>query len=267
MVDRNIRDIFGFNRTIGDIGIEIEMEGNSPFPEGSAPLKLNWRAENDGSLRGYSKEYVIHSPIKIGEVDSHINNLKSLLKNSGCEIIYSFRAGVHVHINVQELTLQQMATFACLYLCLEKALVKFCGSQREGNHFCLRAQDAEYPVYLLEEVIKANDMSFLDTDNIRYSSMNLRAIPRYGSIEFRAMETLPDLSKIKEWCHMLYKLREEAKRIDIRKQIAYDVSFMGPDRWASSILGEDLFKLINYEGIDRDIIRGLRMCQTIVYSE
>jgi hypothetical protein len=266
MVAHNIREIYSLNKTFGDIGIEIEMEGDKPFPEGDVSDAINWRAETDGSLRGYSKEYVINNPITINQVSSHLNNLRALLKLSGCKIIYSFRAGVHVHINVQELTVNQMATFACLYWCLEKALVKYCGSQREGNHFCLRAEDAEYSVYLLGEAISKN-MAFLDTDNIRYASMNLRAMPRYGSIEFRAMETQPDLSKIESWCKMLYRLREEAVKIDERRSIAYDISFKGPDRWANDILGEELFSLINYEGIDKDIIRGMRICQTIMYME
>jgi Putative amidoligase enzyme len=267
MVEHNIRTLLDLNKVDGDIGIEIEMEGPNPFPTNRDVERYNWRAEEDGSLRGHSKEYVINTPIKIEEVDKHLENLKGVLNKAGASITYSFRAGVHVHLNVQKLTVKQMATLACLYIVLEKPFVKFCGEQREGNHFCLRIQDAEYPVMLLETAILTNNLNMLHTDNIRYSSMNLKAIPTYGSIEFRAMETLPDLGKISDWCKMLIKIKEYAISITERREISYDISFKGPDRWAADLLGEDLFKLISYERIDKDIMHGLRLCQNIIYLE
>lgn len=264
MAALNIRDYLQLNRTPGDIGIEIEMEGDRPFPDGTAIRKAGWTAEEDGSLRGYSKEYILTVPVKIDEVAGHIKTLKQLIKDASVTIAHSFRAGVHVHVNVQQLTSYQVGTMAAIYYCLERALVKYCGPGREGNHFCLRAEDAEYSMWLLQDAL-INGIGALGTDNIRYSSMNLRAITRYGSIEFRAMETLPDLSKIEDWATMLYRIREAAVACKDRRDLAYNISFNGPEGWASNILGPDLYKLIHYDGIEKDIMRGLRMCQSIVY--
>lgn len=268
MAERNISELLALNTVAGDLGIEIEVEGGSYFPENDdIPSSLNWRAEADGSLRGYSMEYIIRKPIKHDEVERHLEALKGLWDAHKCTPKYSFRAGVHVHVNVQRMTINQLLTFACLYYCLEHALVKFCGSNREGNLFCLRVEDAEYTLVALENAVVSSDLHQLGTDNIRYSSLNLRAIPQYGSVEFRAMETQPDLSKIKEWCAMLIAIRDAAIATTNRREIPYDLSFKGPEQWASDILGADLFKLIAYENINRDIMRGMRMCQHLFYRE
>lgn len=268
MAERNIAELLKLNTVPGDLGIEIEIEGESYFPEeGDIPESMNWRAEADGSLRGYSMEYIIRKPIKHDEVEKHLELLRDLWKAHKCTPKYSFRAGVHVHVNVQRMTINQLLTFACLYYCLEHALVRYCGSNREGNLFCLRAEDAEYALVALETAVGFGDLHQLGTDNIRYSSLNLRAVPQYGSVEFRAMETQPDLSKIKEWCAMLIAIRDAAIATTNRRDIPYEISFKGPEQWASDILGADLFKLIAYDTINRDIMRGMRMCQHLLYRE
>jgi len=267
MAARKIRDILSLNTVAGDLGIEIEMEGARPFPDGQSVEDANWRCEADGSLRGYSMEYIVAEPIKAGQVGAQLQSLRDILTEAKVKPVYSFRAGVHVHINVQDMTPHQLGSFAALYYCLEAPLVKYCGERREGNLFCLRNEDAEFALFTLENALRSGDLALLGTDMLRYSSMNLRAVTRYGSLEFRAMETQPDLSKIEEWCAMLIRLRDAAKLITDRSDIAYQLSFKGPEQWATELLGPELFKLVAYENIGKDIMRGLRMCQTLVYME
>jgi hypothetical protein len=262
-----ILDLIGVNSVKGDVGIEIEMEGNVPFPREDALVGTNWRSEADGSLRGHSVEYIVDKPVFVNEVGETLKSLQTVLKRHKTKPVYSFRAGVHVHVNVQKLTMYQLGTLAALYYCVEHSLVKFCGNRREGNLFCLRNEDAEYSLFQLQRALSTGDISYLATDDIRYSSMNLRAVTRYGSVEFRAMETQPDLTKIEEWCHILVKLRDAAVQIEDRSDIPYQMSFKGPENWLYDILGESLFKLVNYEGINKDIMRGMRSCQILMYAE
>lgn len=259
---RKICEILGLNTVSGDLGIEIEVEGNREFPSEGPD---NWRAEPDGSLRGNSMEYIIESPIKLDEVSSHIDALLEMFAERKIKVHDSFRAGVHVHLNVQQLTPYQLGTLAAVYYTLETALVRFCGPTREGNYHCLRREDAEYSYIALCDTLRTGDFEILATDNLRYASLNLRAISRYGSLEFRSMATRPGFQQILPWCTIISRMRDYAVKCPNRQELAYDFSVKGYKLWAEDIIGEDMFKLIEYEGMEKEMIRNLRHCQTLIY--
>lgn len=256
---RKIREVLELGRVRGDVGIEIEVEAEEPLPSVSGV----WRYEEDGSLRGNSMEYITNGPIALGDVGQSLQLLHKQISPHG--ILNSFRAGVHIHVNVQELTLPQLGNFAAIYYCLETALTKFCGDMREGNHFCLRLRDAEYPLHMLVSSLSNSNLFHLGTDNLRYAAMNLRSITRYGSLEFRAMETQPDFDKIEDWCNILCRIRDYAVQMTDRSNIAYQISADGPENWARAIIGEDLFPRINHTNFERDVMHDMRIAQPLIY--
>ncbi|MCA9381302.1 amidoligase family protein [Candidatus Dojkabacteria bacterium] len=258
-----IKDLCNKKSIEGDVGIEIEMEGNKPFPIGPDV----WVYTTDNSLRGYSAEYVTKKPILIEEVDDKIKILKDVLEKYGNKINHSFRAGVHIHSNCLELTPKQIGTYAATYYCMETALTKFCGSRREGNFFCLRLKDAEFPLdILMQALLNPNDFyGYFTSDNLRYSALNLRSLTKHGSIEFRAMETTPDLEKISPWAHIIYNIKKYALSLEHREQIAYDISFYGPSNWIEKVIGHDNYQLIRYNGIEKDTMSDLRLVQELIY--
>jgi Putative amidoligase enzyme len=260
-----ILDIYNLNPVKGRLGIEIEVETDKPPPVIDEIISNNWRVESDGSLRGYSAEYVIINPIEATQVRGHLDYLLKLFETKKVTVFNSFRAGVHVHLNVQDLTPYQVGTLASVYYILEKALIKFCGSSREGNFFCLRKEDAEWAYMLLLDSLSNRNFHHFDNDNIRYSSINFRAMPRYGSIEFRSMATEPGFKKIEPWCAIINKMYEYARSAPEREEICFDFSVKGPSMWASDILGKDLFNLIEYDEIEKDLTRSLRATQSLIY--
>ena len=261
--DKKLCEILSFTNTEPgkDIGIEIEMEGNKPFPQDGLG---KWFTTEDGSLRGFSMEYVTNGPISYEEVGSYIDHLKNILAESGVKIEQSFRAGVHVHINCLNLTVPQITTFATVYYCMETALTRFCGERREGNFFCLRLQDAEYSLAVLCKTLKSKDLTWLNTDDLRYAALNLRSLWRHGTLEFRAMETTPDLEKIQVWAEMLYRLREYSLTVTDRKLIAYDISYYGPKTWVEKVLGPETLELLDYQDLERDVVKDMRMVQELI---
>ena len=260
-----IQNLLSLNPTVGDIGVEIEMEGSSEFPVfGSS---ADWRKEHDGSLRGHSAEYVFRKPLSLEKAKKAVTKLKSTLDNNGNKIIYSERAGVHVHVNCQHMTVEQVIRYASLYYCFETVLTKFCGEWREGNHFCLRLQDAEAILFTLLQVTRQSKILKVNNDIYRYAALNFRSLGMYGSLEFRAMETQPDLSKINEWCDMLVAIREYAiNNINSREDIAARMSFIGPEAFLAEVVGQDNFKLLEYQGMDRDILIGMREVQLLLHA-
>jgi len=245
-----------------DIGIEIEAEFTCPLPMLEIPF---WGITEDHSLRGYSAEFVTKTPIKIENVDKTLNVLKQTLKSCGVQVLDSFRAGVHIHVNCQDLTLNQVGNFAAVYYCLERMLTKFCGPTREGNFFCLRLKDAEAPLFHLILALQKNNPHPLNTDNLRYSALNFRSLFKHGSLEFRAMATRPDFSRISEWAKILYALKEYAVTLEKRPRIAEDISFLGPEMWARQVLGDQYFALLKYENCEKDIMSSMRNVQELIY--
>lgn len=265
MFETKVSDFIGFNADIPDnaVGIEIEVEGEiQPFP--TAPA--GWTSHEDGSLKAmYQKEYVSR-PIPITEVDINLTTLKNKLVKYEAVIMDSIRAGVHIHINVLNYTLEQVLKIAYTYLAMERVLVKFCGPNREGNLFCLRASDADYLLYCIRLAVTSEDFHILSTDSIRYGSLNLSSIFKHGTLEFRAMKTEPDLSKIEDWAKILHKIKLYGSKLETPSKIADEISFYSPDLWVKKVLGDKLYDLVKYKGMDQDIMRDLRNIQYILYS-
>ena len=123
-----IIEMYPLRETDGEVGIEVEVEGqNLGFVERSN----TWNVVGDGSLRGESAEYILRQPVHRKDIHEALAELQELIRHA--TIRTSDRAGVHVHINCQQLTFMQVINFASLYLIFEDILIKFCGEAREGN--------------------------------------------------------------------------------------------------------------------------------------
>ena len=126
----------------GDVGIEIEVEGNK-FPKEHSQLPSVWEYKHDGSLRGQDNaEYVTRGPIPFNNVAEACNQLWDTFTGFGSVLDVSNRTSVHVHLNVGNFHLNRLASFAALYFSVEEVLTNWCGEHREGNLFCLRVKDA-----------------------------------------------------------------------------------------------------------------------------
>lgn len=259
---RNVRDAFRVPYTEGDLGIEIEVEGIN-LPRGTK----HWRREADGSLRGMDNgEYVLNSPCLHKDLDARFAELTAAFKKAEARIDDTYRAGVHVHVNVQDLSTTQLFNMIVLWLVLEEAFVGFCAPSRRGNHFCMRAKDAGYLTEVIWNACLKGDLRLLNTEDIRYSAMNLSSLFKYGSIEFRSLESTEDFNHIKKWANMLYMLREASKRFVDPAEIMSLVSMGGYHQFVVSIMGEYAPMVFAQEGWEAMIKRGIRQAQDIAFS-
>lgn len=207
---KKVYEILGKPLNKGDIGIEIECEG-----EHLQPVAGYWRGEDDGSLRGRypdtRAEYVLAQPIGIGKASEALKQLVDYQKQA--KLDFSFRTSVHVHINVQPLTYEQLVNFVYLYMLLEEPLMNYCGKERKGNRFCLRLQDAEGILDAISTLITKGivGLAQVNENNIRYSALNLAALKKYGSVEFRGMRGTLDQGVLNNWCQALFSLRKTAE--------------------------------------------------------
>lgn len=201
----------------GSIGIEIEVEGRN-LPRGTViqdrsmaeATEAVWNTHEDGSLRGESAEYVLSQPITIEELEPSVQKLWDHLSREGTTLRPSNRTSTHVHINVQGMTFNTLTSYLMLWTIFEQALINICGEDRKNNHFCLSSK--ELGDWLLETWKNALQKgAFNWTDRHKYSALNLSALSKFGSFEFRCMRTIESVNQIVDWCKVLYGLRELAK--------------------------------------------------------
>lgn len=259
----NIADLLFDGETLDtrEVGVEIEVEG-CRLP-GQAPM--GWRVEYDGSLRGEAYEYVLRKPVPRNKVELLLDRLALKFKEAGSEVYDTGRAGVHVHINIRDLSRIQLYNFICLYLIFEDVLVEYCGKDRVGNLFCLRVRDAEFLLTMLEESIVRESLSVLHTDSIRYAALNCKAICEYGSLEFRAMRSTMDKEVLLNWVNLLLRLKDMSKLFTDPQDIVSTMSWEGGDAFAKKVLGGMLSCLPSVDW-DKSVKEGIRRAQPIAYA-
>lgn len=253
--------------TDGDVGVEIEVEGKG------LPLRVkDWLSEVDGSLKGEeSREFVLAKPSSLIEVRKALDNLDKAYIDMGTRVDNTVRAGVHVHINCQHLTMTQLVNFMVCYLIIENVLVKWCGDFREGNLFCLRACDADDLLRVLIEAFRGDRKHYkllLRQDHYRYASMNVKALGDYGSLEFRAMRGTRDLDVIYKWAEALYGLREFSKTFKRPSDIVEAFSIESPEGFFQMALGKHAkeFTPKNKGDLIPMLTDGMRCAQDVAYA-
>lgn len=242
----------------GEVGIEIEVEGSS------LPVNIaGWRREEDGSLRGESCEYVLKTPCKRDKVDFQLGKIDSAYEEAGTRVTETARQSTHIHINVQEMELTEIYNFILLFLIFEQPLVSYCGKEREGNLFCLRSIDAEGLLTSLEEAAYPDKITLLNTDGIRYSAVNVNALFKYGSLEFRSLKGTSDFVLIENWVNLLLSLKDAAKSYENPIEILNEFSMKGVESFSESICAH--LSLLT-DGWEDEITESMWSIQSIVYG-
>jgi len=238
-----IRQFLGFNKK-GDLGVEVEIEGENLLVKN--PF---WLAKNDGSLRG-GVEFILHHPLSLQESKEVIHSLKEELRKNKAIISFSFRTSIHVHVNILELTKEELVSFLYLSHILEDALVNYSGEERTGNRFCLRTKDAEDKFFQLKSFITAPPIKPFNEGLSKYTAINLASIANYGSIEFRSMRGTLDEEVLFPWLDVLISLRDKSKELSL-KEISEGIK-RGSVEVAQYIFGEH-FSKFNYPDLVKDI--------------
>ena len=228
----------------GLFGIEIEAEGKGMKAIDTA----FWQSEDDGSLRGRFPdtriEWVLKKPIVLEKVMPALKELTELQKTA--KINFSFRTSVHVHVNMHELTHPQVLNVIYTYLLLEEPLLSFCGEERKANRFCLRLKDAEGLMEDLQKVFIGGEGALfgIAPNAIRYASINLEALKKYGSMEFRGMRGTMDVNIIHTWVEILNKIREYSMKMDDVEAIHQEFRDLGANEFVKNIMGGKLTKVL-----------------------
>lgn len=251
--------------TNGMIGVEIEVEG-SKLPQ----ILPSWRIDVDPSVKNWSKhenyEYVIPKPTDLIGVKAALDELELAYKMNNSKVVEGELCGVHVHLNVQEWSLKKFYTFLICYYIIEEVLTTYCGPAREGNHFCLRAQDAEFILFQIRKTICEKNFKYLNNENIRYATCNLYSLFKYGSLEFRAMRSTRDLAAIYTWCEILTTLAANTGKFNSPLEAISQFSGDGELLFLKTLLGKHAPLFTKVPDLEKKIRNGARRAQIIAYA-
>ena len=84
--------------------------------------------------------------------------------------------------------------------------------------------------------------------------MNIDAIRKYGSLEFRGMEGTADSERIKTWCKALVNLRDACVELNEPNSVFELYAHVGASKFAKHLLG-DKYEMFVYPNMTADIQR------------
>lgn len=213
------------------VGIELETEGVSV---NDLPYSGYWRYDIEPSLRGYSAEFVLRDPLAGDDLDHALNVLSELTEDTRL----SERCSLHVHIDAGDLPLTQVYNVCIAYAIFEKVLYSLSGN-RYYNKFCV-------PVGLSSELRRYIASLYVNrlrvSEDYRYGGLNLNALSKFGSLEFRMHEGTLDMDELKEWCQILHDLVENTNDLDPTYMIECSGSYEGILHLAEKVFTTDSVK-------------------------
>lgn len=202
-IDKKVGHFFGDRGAqAGDIGIELEAEGYI-----SNINSLYWYTESDGSLRNGGREYVLRGPLAYSQVAKALANWTNLTKEF--RFTDTHRTSCHVHINVRDLTIRQIYAIIGGYYLLDQVLTETCDISRHGNLFCLDFSSTPMMAHFVNKDLQERKYGILfnvATSRLRYGALNLNALGKFGSLEFRQKEGIYQEKEIQEWVDTLYQM-------------------------------------------------------------
>lgn len=185
------------------VGIEIEVENIDSVVN----TDYYWQYKEDGSLRNNGAEFA-SIPLRARQAEFALNYLnKSLTEFNEPE--FSNRTSVHVHLNVRDMTWDQIKVLVITYAMYERHFFHQAGTRRESSIFCVPL----YKSHQLRNFLQ-NEVGSVKTWH-KYNAINLGTIlgsdscSKFGTIEFRHLFGTMDTHFIVNWINQILCLRQE----------------------------------------------------------
>lgn len=207
-----IYTIVGYNdnpKAGTDIGIEVELEGKLFGDNNRSSM---WSVKGEGSLRNGGMEYVLRKPISIDMLPKALDEFAGYMEKSVPHA--SIRCSTHIHVSVLDFTVAQTWNAMLAWYFVENLLVQTQSPNRQGNLFALRLSDAEEIAVSIQEAMAGSD-SFhtFHPERNRYAALNLCAITKFGSFEFRFLDAMTKTTDLDRWCRLLHRFVNTAKSV------------------------------------------------------
>lgn len=199
------------------VGVEIEVEGEGAVRQ--ARGNNYWKVIRDGSLRNHGLEVVLREPTLGQALIDSLDELQEIINDAYAD--YSHRTSVHVHLDIRDMTVEQLFNMLFYYFYCEKAIFNYVGQGREENNYCIpwwKTEELKTSLYRIYSAMKEEDsetIRHIINDNMnKYSALNLKVINQFGSVEFRHHYGTHDKNRLLEWINIILSLKKQALTID-----------------------------------------------------
>lgn len=208
----NDTGVFSFRNWPGEVGIEIETESKSSY---NIPMMKLWATHRDNSLRDFGVEYVSAQPLTREQIRPALEEWNEKVQKPNKLVPDSITTSVHVHINFLKNKWIHLANFITTYYLVENLLIKYSGTDRLSNLFCLPICDAEGELEgactLIRNIGGMRHKNIaISPDQYKYSGLNLAAFSHLGTAEVRIMRGTINIVEIEEWVNMLLSIKDFA---------------------------------------------------------
>lgn len=212
-------DVYKDTKEFVFVGIEVELERfrrtHEVATSNQEMLEMLWLQKEDGSLRNSGIEFVSRFGLIWDQVPMAVQELEeyvTTVTNGKAEA--NARTGLHVHIDVTQLTCYQLANLLFLYSILEPLIFHVSGGRGE-NVFCVPWETNRFTLGSVVNKLTSIGMREMRWRNYsKYCGLNLAAMSNYGTIEFRMHKGTYKAEEIQKWVDFIAKLYLYAKMSD-----------------------------------------------------
>lgn len=184
-------------------GVELEIENFREFPT------THWNRTEDGSLRNEGYEYISPPESRAELVKGFRQIHKTIVLG---DKPFTERTSIHVHINMLDLTQEQVKSVVLWYALFEPVFFSMVDPIRRNNIHCVGLDQT-----CLSEQYRRTLPLFVSKWS-KYTALNLLPLQTQGTIEFRHMEGHNDPKKFEEWLCTLENLWTYGKENRMRKE-------------------------------------------------
>lgn len=242
------------------VGIEIEQEYEKErvfervmnSDARKKEISKYWDVKGDGSLRQFGAEFV-SKILYPSDVKEALTNVMPLV----AEGRFSWRAGIHVHVDVSDLDEEQIKSLGSIYSIIEPLIFRWEGHSRDVSRFAVPWYNCTEAVHSMYSSINGKSMEVRRAFEKfgKYSALNLTPITKFGTVEFRHMEVTDNVEKIMNYIEICLCIVEAAKnKIDAPQEL----SMHGAENFLRTVFGGRLNFLhesmdtpdILWEGVD-----------------
>lgn len=193
------------------VGLELEVDRDAGaardtvFPTNYRPA---WDQKRDGSLsNGY--EYVLATPLAGQQLVDAVYQLYS----GDTQVFRTYTGSTHIHLNMLDgTTLENLQALALLTYAMEGLLYYVGDNSRQWCGYANRMTGA--PNAVLENILgpsvqRVGLRRALDNAG-RYYGLNLAALEKYGTVEFRYFPTATSPEEMLSWVKLVQQLKKAA---------------------------------------------------------
>lgn len=190
------------------VGVEVEVDRetvlSTTMPDNYGP---EWVRKHDGSLRdGY--EFILAAPLK-GK--SLVDSVYKLYEEP-TQVHRTYTGSTHIHLNMlDDTSFDALRVLTLISYAFESVLYHAGDATRQWCGYASRLTSA--PAQILETVLNesnAHNFSNAINNTGRYYGLNLAALMKYGTVEFRYFPTATTAEELLRWVNLVQTFKKAA---------------------------------------------------------